>query len=182
LGEVHGLDPDPAVLSNDALTNAEILHEGDFPFETASFDYCVSNYVVEHLSRPIQHLVEVKRVLKPGGLYIFRTPNLLHYITLIARLTPHWFHRAVSNRLRGLPSSAHDPYPTVYAMNSGAAVHRAAKLTGMRVELIRYVEKEPSYGKFARPAYLGFMLYERIVNFSDLFAQARANLFVVLRS
>jgi SAM-dependent methyltransferase len=181
LGELQGIDPDPEVFANDALARAHLLEGETFPIGEDSFDYCVSNYVVEHVRNPAMHIEEVKRVLKPGGAYIFRTPNSFHYVTLVARFTPQWFHAAVSNRARKLPSSAHDPYPTVYAMNSGAAVRRVARSTGMHVELIRYVEKEPSYGRFARPAYVLFMLYERIVNLSDLLARARANLFVVLR-
>jgi len=182
LGTVTGLDPDPDVLSNDALAEATVLRGNRFPFEDRTFDACVSNYVVEHLGNPRDHLVEVRRVLKPGGAYVFRTPNLFHYVAVGARLTPHWVHLALSNRMRGLARTVHEPYPTKYRMNSSKSITLAASAAGFEVELIRYVEKEPTYGRFAKPIYLVLMLYERIVNSSPLFAGVRANLFVVLRA
>jgi hypothetical protein len=42
------------------------------------------------------------------------------------------------------------------------------------------VEKEPAYGMISRPLFLGFMLYERVVNSSALFAPLRVNIFGVL--
>jgi hypothetical protein len=51
----------------------------------------------------------------------------------------------------------------------------------LEVESLEMVEKEPSYGMLARPLFLAFMAYERLVNASDRFAPLRANIFVVLR-
>ena len=42
------------------------------------------------------------------------------------------------------------------------------------------VEKEPSYGMASRPLFVTFMIYERIVNSSALFAALRVNIFGVL--
>src|SRR5213592_324392 len=78
LGEVHGLDPDPAVRGNESLRSATVLEGDVFPWERERFDACVSNYVIEHLHDPAAHLREVRRVLRPGGRYVFRTPNRLH--------------------------------------------------------------------------------------------------------
>jgi hypothetical protein len=64
---------------------------------------------------------------------VFRTPSRFHYVTLVSRLTPHWFHRAVSNRLRNLLAGAHVPYPTPYRANSRRAIRGAAARTGLRV-------------------------------------------------
>src|SRR6266542_4545923 len=47
LGELHGLDPDPDAKSNDALTTSGVLHGERFPYDDASFDHCISNYVAE---------------------------------------------------------------------------------------------------------------------------------------
>jgi SAM-dependent methyltransferase len=126
LGPVWGLDVDAAVQSNDALTDARVLHDDTYPFADASFDACVSDYVLEHVENPLAHLREVGRVLRPGGCYLFRTPGRYHYVTLVSRLTPHAFHRAVANRLRNLGADAHAPYPTYYRANSRRAIGRAA--------------------------------------------------------
>jgi putative transcriptional regulator len=100
LGEVHGLDPDPAVQGNDALRSAAVLAGDAFPFEPETFDGCVSNYVVEHVADPAAHLREVGRVLRPGAAYVFRTPNRVQFVALASSLTPHRLHVRLANRLR----------------------------------------------------------------------------------
>ena len=179
--EVHGLDPDPDVRTNDALKTATVLQSERYPFDDASFDACVSDYVVEHVPGGEAHLREVARVLRPGGVYVFRTVNRLHYVALIARLTPHWFHVLVANRARGNPEGTHDPYPTLYAMNTSRAVRRDARKAGLVVDKVEFVEKEPAYARFSILAFVILAAYERILNSTSVFGPLRANLFVVLR-
>jgi SAM-dependent methyltransferase len=181
LGELHGLDPDPDARGNDALAGFARLAGPRYPFADASFGACVSNYVIEHVADPGAHLGEVARVLEPGGVYVFRTPNRWHYVSLFASLTPHWVHEVLANRLRGLPADAHEPYPTVHALNTRAAILRHASRAGLQVEQLRLIEKEPSYGMVARPLFLAFMAYERAVNATERAAFLRANILAVLR-
>ncbi len=181
LGELHGIDIDPDVKQNDALKSAEVLTGARYPYEDGFFDLAVSNYVVEHVDDPSAHLTEIGRVLKPGGAYAFRTPNRYHYVAAFSGLTPHWVHLAIANRLRGLGRDAHDPYPTHYRMNTKAAVERFAEQTGFFVEDLRFVEKEPSYGRFSPILFLTFAAYERAVNATEALSGLRSNLFVVLR-
>lgn len=181
VGEVHGIDPDPAVRTNQALTSATVLNGDVYPFSDNEFSLCVSNYVVEHVRDGVAHLGEVARVLRPGGCYVFRTVNSMHYLALISSVTPHWFHKLVANRARGLSSDSHDPYPTVYAMNTASAIRGAATTAGLQVEHLLFVEKEPTYGRFSRVVFLVMMAYERVVNSLSYLAPLRVNLFVVLR-
>lgn len=181
LAELHGVDVDSAALGNDALSGAHVIVRDAYPFDDGYFDLCVSNYVLEHVADPRAHLAEVRRVLGPGGAYVFRTPNRFHYVALVSAATPHWFHELVANRLRGQGEEAHDPYPTAYRMNSARAVARHAKSAGFAVEVLDLVEKEPSYGMAARPLFLAFMAYERLVNATPKLANLRANLFGLLR-
>ena len=181
IGEVDGVDPDPAVRGNTALTTAAVLRDGRFPFEDASYDACVSDWVVEHVRDPLLHLTESRRVLKPGAPYVFRTPNRLNYVQLASSLLPHSVHKAVANRLRRLPPEAPDPYPTFYKMNTRSKVREIAAAAGLRVDLLRMIEKEPYYGLASRALFIPFMGYERVVNSSDRLAGARGQILVVVR-
>jgi SAM-dependent methyltransferase len=181
LGELHGADVDAAAVRNAALVSAAVLGPtGHLPFEDGSFDACVSNYVLEHVAEPAAHFAEVARVLRPGGRYVFRTPNAYHYVSVAARFSPHWVHDLVANRLRGLPAGAHDPYPTFYRANTARVVERLAAGAGLDVAVLRMTEKEPFYGKASRALFLAFMGYERLVNRFDALAPFRANILAVL--
>jgi SAM-dependent methyltransferase len=180
LGDVHGLDPDPHVGDNTALSDATVLDSPSFPFAEGSFDACVTNYVLEHVEDAMSHLMEVARVLRPGGVYVFRTPNRLHYVSLAAWLLPHWVHETVANRLRNLPADAHGPHRTIYALNTPHAIRRAAQRAGLGVETLRLVEKEPSYGMSSPLLFLALTGYERLVNSTESLAFLRSNIFGVL--
>jgi SAM-dependent methyltransferase len=180
LGPLSGIDVDPEVRDNPSIVDARVIDSDRYAFESDSFDACVSNYVLEHIEDPVAHLREVARVLRPGGVYAFRTPNRFHYVALVARYTPHVVHRLLANRLRNLSEDEHDPYPTWYRLNSRREIRRAAESAGLRVRELRMVEKEPSYGMAARLLFLAFMAYERVVNASALFAPLRVNIFGVL--
>ena len=47
------------------------------PIKDSFFDIVLSFDVLEHIPDVDAHLSEVRRVLKPGGLYLFQTPNKL---------------------------------------------------------------------------------------------------------
>jgi len=49
---------------------AEIL-----PYEDESFEVVLSFDLFEHIAEIDKHISEVKRVLRPGGYYLFQTPN-----------------------------------------------------------------------------------------------------------
>ena len=137
-----------------------------------------SDNVLEHLEEPLQVFREVVRVLKPGGVFLFKTPNKYHYMPLIARLTPHVFHQYV-NRLRGRAEV--DTFPTRYRANTRGDVIRLATEAGLLVEKIELIEGRPEYMRMTWPSYIVGMAYERIVNASELFAVLRILLVGVLR-
>lgn len=180
LGPTHGLDCDPEAGTNPFLASFHELTGSALPFPSERFDAAVSNYVVEHITDPANHLYEVFRVLRPGGVYIFRTPNLFHYVTAVSALTPHWFHVRLSNRLRGLPAGSHEPWPTVYRMNTIRAVRDCADAAGFHIRSLEMIEKEPSYTVTSRALFLAGLTYERAVNRFELLRNFRANIFAVL--
>jgi SAM-dependent methyltransferase len=181
LGPVRGIDLDPDVRSNSSLTEADLLETEALPYPDSSFDACVSNYVLEHVSDPDRHFSEVSRILKAGGCYIFRTPNRRHYTAIGAWLIPHAFHTKMSSRLRNRPDGSHESYRTYYRANSRRALTTLSKETGFRIQELRFIEREPSYGMLARPLFLVGMAYERLVNATPLAGDLRANILGVLR-
>jgi SAM-dependent methyltransferase len=53
----------------------EQISGSTLPFPDAHFDIALSFDVFEHIPDSDAHLVEVRRVLKPGGWYLLQTPN-----------------------------------------------------------------------------------------------------------
>ena len=88
-----------------SISNIESL-----PYED-NFDLVFSDNVMEHIENPDQIFSEVHRVLKPGGIFIFKTPNKFHYMPIIAMITPHSFLRWI-NAKRGRDET--DTFPTRY--------------------------------------------------------------------
>lgn len=65
-----------------------ILQDAGFP--DGSFD-CVTMWdVLEHVPDPVAHMLEVRRVLAPGGLVVIGTPDLGHPMRIIKR--ERWRH------------------------------------------------------------------------------------------
>ena len=178
---VHGLDIDEEALANPHLETSFVYDGGIFPIRSDTYEAAVADYVLEHLEHPILTFSEISRVLKKGGLFIFRTPNLWHYVSLIAFVTPHSFHNRVAKKVRALDKSAHDPYPTYFKANTRKQVSKLLDEVGLEIVEYAMVEKEPSYLKFSTVAFRLGVAYERIVNSSRRFEVARANIFCVAR-
>jgi len=182
LGTVVGADISEEVRHNPYLMEARVYDGHRLPFATGSFDACVADYVIEHIATPEQHFSEVSRVLRPGGVYCFRTPNLWHYVTAASKITPYWLHLRLANRLRCLTTAAHDPHPTVYEANTRGRIRQLVKAAGLSVTALHTIEKEPSYGRASKIIFYPMMSYERIVNSSSALRGIRANILGVVQS
>lgn len=181
MGTVTGVDVDPDVKTNKFLSRAFVFDGNQMPFADASFNACVSNFVAEHVEHPIEHFKEVARVLRPGGVYCLRTPNLFHYVSMGAYLMPHSLHLLLANRLRSLAQDAHDPYPTWYRANSRGQLRKLCSIAGMPNPSITMIEPEPSYGRAHALLFYPMMAYERMVNLSSVLSGFRCNILLAAR-
>jgi len=169
---VAGVDPDKAAYNNPFLDEARILElpSGKIPYGDASFDVIFADNVMEHVANPLAVFVEIRRVLKPGGVFLAKTPNKWHYMPLIARCTPTWFHKAV-NRRRGRLEL--DTFPTYYRCNSSGDVRSLAARSGLEVRAVSRVEGRPEYLRFNVASYALGRLYERVVNANSVLEPLR---------
>jgi len=176
IGTVVGVDVSDEVLGNQFLATADVYGGNILPYEDASFDACVSDFVLEHIVEPAEHFLQVARVLKPGGTYCFRTPNLLHYVAIASWVLPHSLHRGFANRLRGLDGGHHEPYPTVYRANTRSVIRRMCQSVGLGLEDMLLIEKEPSYGRAHSLLFFAMLAYERLVNSARILETFRVNI------
>lgn len=165
--EIVGIDVDRVIHSNPFLDKAVVYDGKTFPFPDACFNLAVSRWVHEHLSDPVLHFKEVERVLAPGGMYVFRTINLHHYVALVARVVPHSVQVPMARWLRRIPADDHDPYPTFYRANTRRQITRLCGDAGLQLVTLRMTESYPSYGMSSKLLFHVFMQYERFVNSSD---------------
>jgi len=177
VGRLIAVDIDKDVLGNPDVDEAHVISaSAALPFESSTVDVIVSDYVFEHVENPSYFLREAGRVLKPGGRLYFRTPNLLHYVAMFSYLTPQVVHELLANRMRGLPTGSHDPYPTFYRMNRPATLRSLGCEAGFGVCEISMIEAEPSYMRFNTVPFLMGVGYERLVNAHPMFGTFRANI------
>ena len=176
-----GVDISDDVFTNEWVEQAATYDGRRLPFRDASFKAVVTNYVLEHIANPRDHFKEVRRVLQPGGVYCFRTPNLWHYVTLASTVLPHSAHCSLVKWLQNTNEQGHLPYPTFYSANTRGSIRKLSGIAGLKTLVLQMVEKEPVYGGVSGKLFLLMMAYERIVNSSALFSGIRVNIFGVLQ-
>ena len=175
---VCGVDLDPRVINNPLLDEGRVTDAGEIPYSDSTFDIVFSDNVLEHLDNPLEVFKEVTRVLRPGGVFMFKTPNKWHYMPTIARLTPHVFHQFI-NRIRGRAEV--DTFPTRYRANTKSDVTRLAKQSGFSEANISLIEGRPEYLRMTTVTYLIGIFYERLVNFTDFLSSFRVLLIGTLK-
>lgn len=143
---VAGLDLSRGQLSRNRSVRWRVLGSGDgLPFQDHTFDLITANMVLEHLEDPATCFAEVKRTLRPGGRFLFHTPNAHGYGPRLAGSLPDGVKRALVRALEGRPEN--DVFPTRYRANTLEAVRRLANAAGLevtRMETIRSVAQTAS--------------------------------------
>ena len=145
---VIGCDLVPhALLRNKAITAGVVADITSLPFGDESFDLVTANMVVEHLSDPLHAFAEVARLLRPGGEFVFLTPNRWHpAVGLAAALVPSGVRTTLARVIER--REARDIFPTHYRANTASRVRSLARQAGFEPTSI---EVFSSYPFFKRP-------------------------------
>jgi SAM-dependent methyltransferase len=117
VAEYVGADVDQAVLTNPTTTKNVVIRDGVVPLGDGEFDVIICDYVLEHIVDVESFRNEVSRLLKPGGVFCGRTPHVLNYVSIAARLVKSARH---ANYLRYIQPGrkAQDVFPTAYKCNT----------------------------------------------------------------
>ncbi len=115
------------------------------PFPDNSFTLITANMVVEHLEDPYRAFAEIRRVLAPGGLFLFHTPNVNGYITMLNKYFPNRIKKLAAKVLEG--RNPEDVYPTYYRCNSAKTIIETAKVSGLGVKRILHIPTSATFGR-----------------------------------
>ena len=146
------------------------------PLRDNAFDVVSANMVVEHLENPAIQFREILRVLKPGGVFIFHTPNVYGYTTVSARLIPERVKPGLIKVLDGRPSE--DVFRTHYRCNTESQICKLAGETGFCVKNIRYVASSAKFAVILPLAFLELFWIRLLL--TRPFRRLRTNLIVTL--
>jgi SAM-dependent methyltransferase len=147
----------PAHRLEDAFVLADVNH---LPFPPGSFDCIVCYLVVEHLREPEAAFTEFFRVLRRGGILLFKTSNVRSPLVALGRLLSlplrEWLKRLVS----ALPGEV---FPAFYRCNTAPRLDHAMTALGFQRLLLSSVDQTCEYLSFCRPAFALGLLYSRVV-------------------
>ncbi len=131
------------------------------PLPDRKFDLVMCSWVLEHLEQPLRVLAEIARVLKPGGHFLFITPNALNYLIWARRLVP----RRVSTTIVDAIYARGEDYifPTFYRANTRRTIDGYLKRLGFDCRRFEYVS-DPSYTAFNEAAFWASVLVERVTD------------------
>lgn len=171
-----GVDIDQDLYKNEIVDKKILGDVYRLPFQKEAFDLIYADYLLEHIRQPEAFVEEVSRVLKKGGFFIFRTPNLYHYVPLIAKVMPELLKSVLANYI-----SKNRALPAFYKMNTAGELKRLFLKKGFSVERVQMIEKEPAYLMFNNLAFLAGVLYERTVNLGERLSFLRSNIIGVFK-
>jgi SAM-dependent methyltransferase len=148
---VIGLDVDLSAQENPYLDEFRLITGKKWPLDDNSAGLCLVDNVLEHVENPDSFFSECSRILKPGGYLCIRTPNLLSYVGLIAKLVPNRQHVPVLRKAKDGVNEV-DVFPTYYRCNTIPTIRRTLQHFGFNACVYGY-EAEPAYLSFSKISY-----------------------------
>lgn len=158
--EYWGLEPDPGVEPEDGLFDNyqhALMETADIPEQ--HFDVIYSSMVMEHVEDPDAFLRAVQRCLKPGGVYLFVTPNANSFVPWATKMSRYLRLDELILRLVRQPQAIDEyHYPVQFRFNTPQQIARYARPLGFLEAEFAYIEGSGSRGYFPGPFRLFYML------------------------
>ncbi len=143
IDELWGIEPDSSVIPPPDIFD-EVQHSlfEDASIPENSIDLAFSFMVMEHVENPARFYEAVARCLRPGGVYMFMTPNAKHYFALVTRTLKALHLEEVILRLIGGQGVEEYHYPVQYRCNTPSQVLRNAEGCGFDRVDFAYLESD----------------------------------------
>jgi len=165
---IAGIDINKELLTENQIVNKKIIADLEhIPLDNNSVDIVISEFVLEHLRKPTIVLREISRVLKPEGMFIFITPNIINPIIALSKILPHAFHSLLRSRLLKKEEKTHYTY---YRANTHQKLLKLGKMAGFNnCEIMR--AGNPEYLGFCKPLVPISIFFEKLIddNFLNIF-------------
>jgi SAM-dependent methyltransferase len=149
--KVIGIDVDDAGEQNTLIDEFRKIEGDRWPVDDASIDLLFADAVLEHLENPDAFFAECSRVVKPGGIICFRTPNKWSYFAMASAIIPNRLHGKVLSYVQP-GRQERDIFPTYYRANTTRALKRLLKAHHFEGCVYRHIS-EPSYFLFSEFVY-----------------------------
>lgn len=160
--QVVGVDRYASTFQEPAEISTLIESDLDtLPFPDASFDVVTCSWVLEHLREPQNVFAEISRVLKPGGHFLFITPNKRNYVVWLRRLMPNHLGRRATRAIYARDEDFINP--TYYRANSFREINTMLSDNGLRCERFEHVG-DPTYLAFNELLFRVSVLMERAID------------------
>ena len=150
---------------------------GSLPVADDRFDVVTANKLVEHLDDPAVQFCEVKRVLKPNGLFIFHTPNARGYFAVLARLVPASFRKRLVRVFEVRKEK--DVFQTYYRANTPSAISRLAAGAGLEILDLKMIVTSAVF-QIIPPLVVAELIWIRVL-MTRPFKSLRTNMIVMLK-
>lgn len=156
--EVVGIDPDFQSLREHRLDLSRAAALSDrLPFAANSFDLVFCSWLLEHLEYPLATFRAISRVLRPGGAFVFITPNGSHPLSLLNQGLGRFskLQGRIVERLYGRSPS--DTFSTFYRANRLVQLQKLSRDSGLTLAYW-YTIADPTYLAFS-PALFRLMCW-----------------------
>jgi 2-polyprenyl-3-methyl-5-hydroxy-6-metoxy-1,4-benzoquinol methylase len=172
-----GIDVDAALHEHPLLTYRVVGLGNAMPFQSGSFDLVTANMVVEHVHKPKEFLLEVERILQPGGSFLFHTTNFQNIVVFMSYLLPD----RVKEKLVWIleKRKAEDLFPTRFEMNTLATIKEVVAGTSLTIEHLATNGTSGFLGRLGALGWAELFLTKAVSSFGS--GRYNSNLICVLR-